>query len=66
MSSEECASGAAQQASGNTRFGLRWAELLKPSNGGPGESPGRTEAIERARARSQGRSAARLVKRKKK
>jgi hypothetical protein len=24
---------------------LNWAELLKPENGGPGDSPGRDEAV---------------------
>ena len=51
MSSEACASGAAQEASGNMRCGLRWGDLLKPENGGPGEPPGRTEAIERTKVR---------------
>ena len=66
MSSTEHGSGTAWEASSVTRPGLHWAELLKPENGGPGESPGRAEAIERAKARSQERAAAKLVKKKKK
>lgn len=27
---------------------MNWAELLKPENGGPGESPGRDEAVQHA------------------
>ena len=30
------------------KTGLNWTELMKAENGGPGESPGRSEAIERA------------------
>jgi len=29
---------------------MNWAELLKPENGGPGESPGRAEAVKQALA----------------
>ena len=29
-----------------------WTWLLAPANGGPGESPGRAEAVERAKQRS--------------
>ena len=32
--------------------GVNWAWLLAPANGGPGESPGRAEAVERAKQRS--------------
>ena len=32
--------------------GANWAWLLAPANGGPGESPGRAEAVERAKRRS--------------
>jgi hypothetical protein len=27
---------------------MNWSELLKPENGGPGESPGRKEAVQYA------------------
>lgn len=27
---------------------MNWTELLKPENGGPGESPGRSEAVQYA------------------
>jgi hypothetical protein len=27
---------------------MNWTELLKPENGGPGESPGREEAVQYA------------------
>ncbi len=27
---------------------MNWSELLKPENGGPGESPGREEAVQYA------------------
>lgn len=27
---------------------MNWAELLKPENGGPGESPGREDAVRQA------------------
>lgn len=52
MSSEGCGSGAAQKAFGSMRPGLQWEELLKPRNGGPGEPPGRDEAIERTKVRT--------------
>jgi hypothetical protein len=29
---------------------MNWVELLKPENGGPGESPGRAEAVKQALA----------------
>ena len=29
---------------------MNWAELLKPENGGPGDSPGRNQAVEQALA----------------
>ena len=32
--------------------GVDWTWLLAPANGGPGESPGRAEAVERAKQRS--------------
>jgi hypothetical protein len=32
-------------AAGRSCGSLRWTELLKPENGGPGEVPGRAEAI---------------------
>ena len=32
--------------------GVDWAWLLAPAQGGPGESPGRAEAVERAKQRS--------------
>ena len=32
--------------------GADWAWLLAPANGGPGESPGRAEAVKRAKQRS--------------
>ena len=32
--------------------GANWTWLLAPANGGPGESPGRAEAVERAKQRS--------------
>ena len=50
---QECGQGEAQ--SRNTRSALNWNELLLPRNGGPGESPGRSLAIERARARTKAR-----------
>ena len=28
---------------------MNWTELLKPENGGPGESPGRDEAVRQAK-----------------
>ena len=31
---------------------MNWTELLKPENGGPGDSPDRPEAIARAAVRS--------------
>jgi len=43
----ECSS---TQANG-CRTGLNWTDLMQVENGGPGESPGRLEAIERAKAR---------------
>ena len=51
-SSEGCGSGRDRRQLRSMRQGLRWEEMLKPSNGGPGESPGRAEAIVRARVRS--------------
>ena len=51
-SSGGCVSGTAQKGSRDMRGGLRWEYLLQPENGGPGESPGRAEAIVRAQARS--------------
>ena len=38
--------------------GMNWTELLKPENGGPGESPGRERAIEEAREITRERYAA--------
>ena len=35
----------------------RWTRLLMPENGGPGEPPGREEAIERAKQRTEERYA---------
>jgi len=32
--------------------GVDWTWLLAPANGGPGESPGRAEAVKRAKQRS--------------
>ena len=32
--------------------GVGWTWLLAPANGGPGESPGRAEAVKRAKQRS--------------
>ena len=29
-------------------MGLNWSELLDPANGGPGEPPGRSEAVKAA------------------
>jgi hypothetical protein len=29
---------------------MNWAELLKPENGGPGDSPGRYQAVKQALA----------------
>ena len=40
----ECSS---TQANG-CKKGLNWTDLMRVENGGPGESPGRLEAIERA------------------
>ena len=51
-SSEGCGCGKDRRQLRSMRQGLQWEEMLKPSNGGPGESPGRAEAIVRARARS--------------
>ena len=49
---------------------LNWAELLKPENGGPGESPGRAEAVQQALAaaaeRKRVKDAAQALKMKKK
>ena len=50
--SEECVCGKGQERSRNTSAGLRWSELLSRENGGPGDSPGRNGAIERAKART--------------
>ena len=50
--SEECGCGKDQKRSRSTSGGLKWSELLLPENGGPGESPGRNGAIERAKART--------------
>jgi len=44
-SSEGC-----QRVSGLSSQSLNWAELLKPENGGPGDSPGRAEAVKQALA----------------
>ena len=43
---------------------LDWARLLAPANGGPGESPGRAEAVERAKQRSADRAAVRIKPKK--
>ena len=37
------------------KTGLNWTELVRQENGGPGESPGRLEAIERTKARTAAR-----------
>ena len=50
--SEECGCGKDQERSRSTSAGLKWSELLSPKTGGPGESPGRNEAIERAKAQT--------------
>ena len=50
--SEECGCGKDQERSRSTSAGLRWSELLSPETGGPGESPGRNDAIERAKVRT--------------
>jgi len=42
-----------------------WTWLLAPANGGPGESPGRAEAVKRAKQRSADRARARLKTSKK-
>ena len=41
-----------------------WTWLLAPANGGPGESPGRAEAVERAKQRSANRAAVRIKPKK--
>ena len=41
-------SGAANQFNGT----MKWTELLKPENGGPGEPLGRLEAVRRAEERT--------------
>lgn len=58
----ECSS---TQANG-CKNGLNWTELMKVENGGPGESPGRSEAIERSKARIRQRHVMRDLKRGKK
>ena len=45
---------------------LDWAWLLAPAQGGPGESPGRAEAVERAKQRSANRAAVRIKPKKSK
>ena len=50
------------QANG-CKTGLNWIELMRVESGGPGESPGRSEAIERAKARIRQRQVMRDVKR---
>ena len=47
---DEC--GQARPASRSLRGGLNWSKLLLPENGGPGESPGRSLAIERTAERT--------------
>jgi|TARA_R100000030_G_scaffold62268_1_gene47153 hypothetical protein len=37
--------------------GLNWADLLDPKNGGPGEPPGRPQAVEAAAERTNSRYA---------
>ena len=39
---------------------LTWAEILDPTRGGPGESPGRDQAVERAKRRSADRAQQRV------
>jgi len=41
-------SGANSQALKRVGGGQSWTELLKPENGGPGDSPGRSEAVRRS------------------
>lgn len=43
---------------------MNWTELLKPENGGPGDSPNRPEAIARAAVRSQEKALRKGGKRK--
>ena len=50
--SEECVSGRGQKRSRNLSTGLNWNELLSPERGGPGDSPGRSLAIEKAKQRT--------------
>ena len=50
--SEECVCGKGQERSRNLSTGLNWNELLSPESGGPGDSPGRSLAIKRARQRT--------------
>ena len=40
--------GANSQALKKVGSGQNWTELLKPENGGPGDSPGRSEAVKRS------------------
>lgn len=50
------------QANGCKR-GLNWTDLMRVDHGGPGESPGRLEAIEGAKARIRQRHVMRAFKR---
>ena len=49
-----------QPTSGLSQGHADWAELLDPRRGGPGESPGRAAAVERAKRRSADRARARV------
>ena len=53
----ESGSGIPSVRSNATRGSLNWPVLLAKENGGPGETPGRTAAIERATARTEARYA---------
>lgn len=55
LEGSEC--GGVQAASKRPRNGLNWSELLKPGNGGPGESPGRERSVAMAIAASKARYA---------
>ena len=47
--------GIRQELSKSGKGNLNWNELLSPTTGGPGESPGRDLAIQRAKERIQER-----------
>ena len=62
LQDSECSSNQANDC----RKGLNWTDLMRVEKGGPGESQGRLEAIERAKARIRQRHVMRDLRRGKK